>query len=140
MFSEMKANLIWYVPLCAAIVFYFVVPDVVSGHHNVALVLHRFSWLIFVSPSAYLFWSCILASVFTTIALLLVIPSFFALESPYYSRRHISTLGVVVGIAAVCFVIQFLIWGSFPLPVDSENYIHIRMIPFLPWPGSPFSG
>jgi len=31
-----------------------------------------------------------------------------------------------------------ILWGSFPLPVDKQGYIRIRMIPFLPWPETPF--
>ncbi|WP_372522376.1 hypothetical protein [Sulfuricaulis sp.] len=132
--SLMRANFIWYLPLSVAVVFYFVIPDVTSGYHNVVLVFHRFSWAIFISPSAYLFFTCVLASVFLPLLLLLMIPTFFDRDSSTYSRRYLWSLTIVIGIAIACFILQVIIWGSFPLPVDHEGYIHLRMIPFLPWP------
>ena len=140
LFSSMRTNLIWYIPLSVAVLFYFVIPDITSGYHNVMLVFSRFSWLVFISPAAYVFFSCVLASVFLPVQLMLIVPLFFNRESSTFGRRYLWSAGVVVGIAVACFILQVIIWGSFPLPVDSEGYIRIRMIPFLPWPESPLFG
>lgn len=139
-FAVMRVNLIWYIPLSVAVFLYFVVPDITSGYHNVALVFHRFSWPVLISPAAYIFISCLLASIFLPVQLMLMVPAFFDRESPAYGRRYVWSLCVFVGIAAACFVLQVLIWGSFPLPVDQKGYIHFRMIPFIPWPETPLFG
>ena len=136
----MRANLIWYVPLSAAVVFYFVISNAVTGYNNIALVFHQFTWAIFISPSAYLFFSCILATVFLPLQLLLMIPAFFDRSTPRYGQRYLLSFAIVVGIAVACFILQIIIWGSFPLPVDQDGYIHVRMIPFLPWPDTPLFG
>jgi hypothetical protein len=137
LFSGMKANLLWYIPLSGGILIYFIIPNLTSGYQNTALVFHRFSWLLFISPSAYLFLSSVLASVFFPIQLLLLIPVFFDPETSSFNRRYLKSFAIFVGIAVSCFLIQVIIWGSFPLPLDSEGYIHLRMIPFLPWPETP---
>lgn len=135
--KAMWGNLLWYIPLSVAVLAYFIIPNITSGYHNVALVFHRFSWLIFVSPAAYLFFSGVLASVFVPAQMMLIIPVFFDPDTPAYRRRYLWSVTIVVGIAVVCFILQIVIWGSFPLPVDHEGYIHVRMIPFLPWPETP---
>ena len=139
-YSVMRANLIWYIPLSVAVFFYLVIPDIISGYHNVTLVINRFSWLVFVSPAAYTFFSCVLASVFLPVQLMLMVPALFDRESSTYGRRYLWSFGIVMAIAVACFILQVIIWGSFPLPVDHEGYIRVRMIPFLPWPETPLFG
>ncbi len=64
MVRVMRFNLLWYVPLAASVFFYFVVANFNGGLHNIRLVFHRFSWALFFSPAAALFFSAIIASVF----------------------------------------------------------------------------
>lgn len=133
----MRANLLWYIPLCALAVGVLVIPGIVSGYHNVLIVFHRFSWLILVSPAAYVFFSCVLGSVLVPIQMMVAIPAFFDPEATAYRRRYLWSVGVVLGATVACFLLQVIIWGSFPTPVGHDGYIHVRMIPFLPWPQSP---
>jgi hypothetical protein len=133
----MKFNLIWYIPLSAWVLLYFVVPNFNSGLENIRLVFHRFSWSLFFSPAAALFFSAIVASLFVPFQLLLVIPGFFAAESIGCIKRYVWSLGVVVAIFVTAILLQAVIWGSFPLPVDKDGYIHVRLIPFIPWPDIP---
>jgi hypothetical protein len=42
-----------------------------------------------------------------------------------------------VAIFVTALLLQAVIWGSFPLPVDKDGYIHVRLIPFIPWPDIP---
>lgn len=135
--GTMRFNLVWYVPLCIWIVLYIIIPNLTSGLHNVALVFHRFSWGIFFSPSAYVFFSAVITSVFLPLQLLLVVLSFFDPDVPLSRRRHLWSFAVVVVIVLSALLLQAVIWGSFPLPVDKDGYIHVRMIPFIPWPDSP---
>lgn len=135
--STMKFNLLWFIPLCLTIIIYFIIPNVDSGYHNIRLVFHRFTWGIFFSPSAYIFFSSILATIFVPLQLLLLIITFFDRENPGYRRRYLWTVVAVLGIVVSMFVLQIIIWGSFPLPVDSKGYIHLRLIPFIPWPEQP---
>lgn len=138
LFTTMGFNLIWYLPLCLGILFYFIIPNVKSGYQNIAVVFQRFTWAIFFSPSSYLFLGSLIASVLLPLKLLLLIPIFFDKNISTYKRRYLSSFGVVVGIAISCVLLQIIIWGSFPLIVDKNGYIHIRIIPFFPWPETPF--
>jgi len=138
--SHMRTNLIWYIPVSAGMVFYFVIPNAVSGYHNITLVFHHFTWGIFISPAADLFFSCVLASVFLPLTLLLIIPAFFDPGASGYNRRYLLSFAFFIGIPVVCLILQVIIWGSFPLSVDQEGYTHLRMIPFLPWPETPLFG
>jgi hypothetical protein len=55
------------------------------------------------------------------------------------SRRLLLTAVLVVAAIWVSEIfLQFLIWGSFPLPVDAQGNERLRLIPFLPWPNQPF--
>lgn len=132
----MRFNLIWYVLLGIWIIFYFVVPNVASGFHDVSIVFHRFTWAIFFSPSAYFFFASVVASVFLPFQLLLMIPAFFDNTVPAYRRRYVWSLIMAIVIVISAILLQVIIWGSFPLPVDKDGYVHLRMIPFIPWPGS----
>jgi hypothetical protein len=135
--KSVRFNLIWYLPLCLGILFYFIIPNVKSGYDNITLVFQRFRLAIFFSPSLYLFFSAIVGSVLLPLKLLLLIPIFFDQNISTYKRRYLLSFGVVVGIAISCVLLQVIIWGSFPLIVDKNGYIHIRFIPFLPWPETP---
>ena len=134
--TMMRLNLLWYFPVGLAVMSFFVVPNFNSGYHNVALVFSRFSWVIFLSPAAYMFFSCVLWSVIMPFQLLLIIPSFFGADSGFYQRRYLWTIAVLVSLVAACVVQQVIIWGAFPLPADTNGIIRLRIIPFLPWPDS----
>ena len=140
LFANMRFDLIWFVPLCAAILFYFIVPNITSAYHNILLMFDRFTWGIFVSPSAYVFISAIVGSVGLPVVLLLLVPIFFNQDASGYKRRYLLSLGVAIDIVLSSLLLQVIIWGSFPLPVDKEGYIHLRLIPFFPWPETPLLG
>ncbi len=63
-----------------------------------------------------------------------MIPSFFDSETLGHTKRYLLSLGVIVAIIVTVILLQAVIWGSFPLPVDKNGYIHVRVIPFVPWP------
>jgi hypothetical protein len=130
----MRYNLLWYLPVAAWVVWYFIVPNVASGYQNVRLVFHHFTWAIFFSPSAYIFFSAVILSIFLPFRLLLFIPLLFVPDVQTYKRRYVWSFGIVVVIVISALLIQGVIWGSFPLPASKDGYIHLRMIPFIPWP------
>jgi hypothetical protein len=133
----MRLNLVWYVPLCLLVLFYFVVENALSGYENIRLVFARFFWGIFFSPSAYFFLGSILTSVILPIRLLLLIPMFFDRSSEAYGRRYLWSLCVVLAILVSAALLQILIWGSVPLTVAKDGHIHMRIFPFVPWPDYP---
>jgi hypothetical protein len=133
----MGFNLLWYVPLGVWVVFYFIIPNAVSGFHNVALVFRRFTWSLFFSPSAYVFFGAVFTSIFLPFQLFLMVPAFFDSEVLAYRRPYLWSLCMVITIAISAILLQAIIWGSFPLPADKDDYIHLRMIPFIPWPDMP---
>lgn len=133
-FVLMGKNLIWYIPLFAAVIFYLVIPNIASGYKNILIVLDRFSWLVLVSPAAAVFISALIASVMLPVQMMLFVPTLFDRASGTYSRRFLYTFGLVLGIVVACVILQIVTWGAFPLPVDHDGYVHVRMIPFVPWP------
>ncbi len=133
----MRYHLLWYVPLGVWVVLYFIVPNLVSGFNNLALVFYRFSWAVLFSPSTYVFFAAVFTSLVLPVQLFLLIPGFFERGVPMFQRRYLWALGVVLGIAISAVLTQTIIWGSFPLPTDKYAYIHVRMIPFIPWPDTP---
>jgi len=133
----MRLHLLWFVPLVVAVVLYLVVPSAVSGYRNTMLVIRRFTWGIFISPAAALYFGSILASVLLPLRLLLFIPAYFERSGRSWRRLWVPVL-VIIAIAVCELGLQFLVWGSFPLPADKEGYIRLTLIPFLPWPNRPF--
>jgi hypothetical protein len=74
------------------------------------------------------------------IKILSLIPVLFVDDqsNELYKNRYRFT---ILGILAICLgelVFLTLMWGSFPLDVDSQSYVHLRFIPFAPWPDSEF--
>jgi hypothetical protein len=137
--STMSFNAIWYIALFGWVIYYFVIPDAISAYANAKLVFKYFSWLLFISPSAAFCLTLTLAAIFLPIVLMLYIPTYFERtdENTAFRKRYIYTIVTVVAIWLAVLLIQFLIWGSFPIGFDKENYVHIRMIPFIPWPEAP---
>ena len=135
--KKLRFNLIWYIPLCLWVIFYFVVPSGVSGYQNIKLSLRYFTWIYLISPSAYVFFSMILASVVLPLQLLFYIPLLFSKDTVNYKKYLYSVL-IIIGIAVSAVLLQLIVWGSCPYEFDSNGYEHLRMIPFIPWPRLPF--
>ena len=130
--------LAWYLPLVALVLSFVVGVIGRVAWQDLRLVAHRFSVGVFFSPAAYLHFSALLASVFLPLQLLLAIPIHFNEKMPSYPRRYRLAFGLVFLIVASAVVLQFVIWGTFPLEADASHQIHLRLIPFIPWPDRPF--
>jgi hypothetical protein len=103
----------------------------------------RWSWAIFISPSAYVFFGALIDTAAAPVWMLLLVPAFFSKQSdgevnPTYKRRYAWTFLVIAGIFVIEIVNLTIMWGSFPLGVDAQHYIRLRMIPFIPWPDGGF--
>jgi len=138
--SRMKADLIWYVPLSVAVAILLVVPNLVNGYDTAAFVLRQFSWTVLTSPATYLFLACVFASAYLPLRLMLMIPPQFHPGSKRYGERYIVSFVIVIGVAVTCSILQSIMWGSCPLAVDQGGSVHIRLLPFLPWPDSEPTG
>jgi hypothetical protein len=138
--TTMRFDLIWYLPLCLLVLFYIIIPNAIAGYQNIRMELHRFTWAILFSPSAYIFLPALFASILAPIGLLNLIPTLFSRDADnqvyVFKGRYLWALLVALSIYVSAILIQFLIWGSLPLEVDRNREIHIRMIPFYPWPGT----
>ena len=132
----MSLDLIWYIIIFLFTIGYIIIPNIIVGYQNVVLSFRYFSFFIFFSPSAYLFYSSIIASVWLPISLILFIPNFFSKDSEnkFYNKRYLIAVLIILAIIISFFIIQVIIWGSSPYGVDNQGYIHLRMIPFYPWP------
>jgi hypothetical protein len=131
----MGFNLLWFLPLSAWLLFVSEGAALSSAYPNLVTFYHRSSWDVCLSPSAGVFFSAVAASIGLPIQPLWLIPSFvFNPSGDLYRRRYVWSAAIMGAVVISGFVVQFIIWGSFPLPVDSEGYVRIRMVPFFPWP------
>jgi len=125
-----------------------VVPVLHLDYDLLQTEFRRWTWAIFISPSAYVFSAVVVGAIVEPVSMLLLIPAFlFPIMRgeveihPTYRRPYVWGLFVVIGIVGI-LAIEFLnltvMWGSFPLVVDAQNFIRLRMIPFIPWPDGGF--
>ena len=136
-------NRIGYALISIFVVLYFVVPTARFDYSLLRIELGRVNWSSILplswSLSFYLFDGVLFASIAFPFTILGVIPKFFEREnSSLYRRRYLWTLLALLAIYPVEFLFVFLLWGSLPLDVDPQHYIHIRIIPFWPWPQRAF--
>jgi len=138
--SSLRWNLTWFIPVSIWVISRFVIPNAISAYQNFSLFFHEKWWLALLSPSAYIFEAAAFASVLSPLQLLSYIPVFFVNdpENSSYKRRYLWAACLVILIPISCVLIQYIIWGSFPFHTDKQGYGHLRMIPFIPWPQSPF--
>ncbi len=73
-------------------------------------------------------------SMFLPLRLLLYIPLFFGHNLSSYKHRYFWSLCVVLAVAICSALLELIVFGSFPLPAEKDGYLHIRFIPFIPWP------
>lgn len=136
--KEMRWNLTWYLPLGVFWGALFIIPVCHHAYKGAAMVVHHLSWLVWISPSAYFFWASTVGSVTAPIYGFFMIPALFDREAQAYKRRYLWAVCVVVGSTAMSVLCSFVSWGSFPLAADHAGFEHVRMIPFLPWPDTPY--
>jgi hypothetical protein len=135
-FSAMSFNLIWYTLIFIWIILYFVIPNIISAYNNLTIVFKNFSGLFFFSPSAYLFFLVTASSIYLPVQLMLIVPNYFEKNHDLYNKRYLWTILTILAIIILIYLQQILIWGSFPIGVEN-GLVHIRMIPFFPWPNTP---
>jgi hypothetical protein len=134
---------IWYGLLWVALIM-ALLPILRLDYELIQTEFRRWTWAIFISPSAYVFFSALVGSLVGPFQMLLLVPVFFVKETGdgqvngMYKRRYIWTLFVILGIVAAEIAILTLMWGSFPLDVDAQHRVRLRMIPFIPWPEGGF--
>jgi hypothetical protein len=136
--AVVRFNLLWYLPVFGFAIFLFSGAGLFYGYRDLVVIHRRWTWFALASPSAYFYFSSVIAQIDLPIRLSLMVPIFFERDHEAYRRKYLWTLLTLVGIVvAECFL-EVVIWGSFPLPVDGQGHIYIRMVPFLPWPNYPF--
>ncbi len=134
----MGYNRIWYALLWIVLIL-LLIPIAHFDYSTFRLVLNRWSWGIVLSPAAYVYFSSLVATIFFPVKVLALVPVYFDRQAAeLYSRRYKWTLLTLTIIAVGEFVILVLIWGAFPLEVDSSHYVRLRLIPFFPWPDREF--
>ncbi len=135
----MSWNVVWYAVYALWILFHYVIPTAISVFHNLGWIYKYSTWEIFISPAAYIFLSLSIGSIFFPIQCLFLIPGYFdKTVEQLFRRRYLWTLLTFIGLPVAMAVIGFILWGSCPLDVDKDSFIHLRFIPFFPWPSEPF--
>jgi hypothetical protein len=124
---------LWFIPLCVVVFFFVERHTVTWAFGALRLAWERWFWGTMISPSAVFCFSVIFASVVWPI---------YGLASVAYlvaAKQQWPWILLIIGaIVLLPLLTDFLIWGSFPLPTDQQGFIHLRMIPFIPWPGGDF--
>jgi hypothetical protein len=135
--KNMGWHLLWYLPLAIAIFFLVFLFDLVQGFRYTGILLSHWTWMLLLSPSAAAWFGATLVSIFMPVQVIFQIPTLF---DPYEGNRdvaHWSALAVVLVMLLWVFGSWVVIWGSFPLD-NATDGIHMRMIPFVPWPSQSF--
>jgi hypothetical protein len=67
---------------------------------------------------------------------MLFIPVFFSVDADRstYSRRYLFSCLVLAALLVSVVLIQFVIYGSFPLCWPKDGIERIRLVPFMPCP------
>jgi len=132
-------NWIWLAPALMIVLALVEIHTVPQGLQLIKLGWHRWNWGGLVSPSAYVCFSTILASVLVPIQGVFVAVVLLSSREPAtFRRRYLSTLLVVIGILVLPFVTDTITWGAFPFTFDASGAGRLRLIPFIPWPDAPY--
>lgn len=131
-------NRTWYALIWLLFILYWVIPVGKLEWELLATIHRRWTWAALLSPAADTFFPEMLGAFFVPMLMLLNIPTFFDTEHPAHSNRFLFSGLTVLGAGVSCFIVLTLMWGSFPLDVDANHMVHLRMIPFIPWPDAEF--
>jgi hypothetical protein len=132
-----------YTILVLWILYYVELENIIVAFRNfrwVFKILSSKSFLLIISPSADVYYMANLLTITVPIVILLIIPLIWNREQfpDFYKRRYLWTALSILSIFLLMFILTVIIWGSCPVEIDAERNIRIRMIPFIPWPNSPF--
>lgn len=136
----MRWNLLWYVPLAGAILFFPVLFDLVEAMDSIGRMLAHWTsrtWILFFSPAAALWASATVASVGIPLRTIFLLPISFNPETEDYNKRYRITAILLLEMSLSVFLAWVLIWGCFPF-TNGPDGVRLRMIPFYPWPAQPF--
>jgi hypothetical protein len=136
---------ILYTILVLLILYYVELENIIVALQNVRWVFKTLSWksfLLILSPSAYVFYIANLLTISVPIVILFIIIPIIIWNREqfpdFYKRRYLWTALAIISIFVLMLILTVIIWGSCPVEIDGERNIRLRMIPFIPWPNSPF--
>ena len=130
-------NWVWFVPLLLWVLKASVWRNLTSTYWLIKLAHHRWTWAVFLSPSAAVCAAAFGAWIILPLNLAFSIPVLFSDKRPA-KHPYWTSIGIVALIWISCLVLEAIIWGSFPLEVDKHGFGHLRLIPFFPWPQRPY--
>jgi hypothetical protein len=137
--KNMGKNRIWYVCLWLVLAVFFIA--LLHFHYDICRIeLRRATWTVFLSPSAYIFVGAMFSTILFPVKILSMIPVLFVdnESNELFKKRYVLSLLAVLGICVGEFFFLTLMWGSFPLEVDAQHFVHLRLIPFVTWPDRDF--
>lgn len=132
---------VWFLPLCVMVLSLVERHTVTYGFAILKLGYERWSWGIFLSPSAHFCLQVLAASI--SLPLLGLVFVAFVVKNPAdwnlkARQRWLYSVLLIVGIFLLPFIAEALMWGSFPFTFDDQGVSRLRMIPFIPWPSADF--
>ena len=131
----LRWNWLWFVPVCVVVLSLVEVHTTSLAWQLLKLAYKRWTWGVFLSPSAY-FCACVLvASVSWPLLGLLRVSVELKLRQ---RNRYLRVLGMVIFILVLPAITDALLWGSFPFTFGHDGVARLRMIPFIPWPTGKF--
>jgi hypothetical protein len=138
--SLLRWHWLWFLPFLGYVIVAVERTAIISSYVQARFAFYNLTFgtifLLLLSPSADL---CVILN---TCSLILPIAwlgwLFHILTVPRGTitirYRMVYSVLIILGIFAVPFIIEVLIWGSYPIVFDDQGFEHIRMIPFFPWP------
>jgi hypothetical protein len=130
---------LWFVPLCVVVLLVVEWHTVTYAFTILKLGYQRWSWGALFSPSAYFCLGIIETSVDWPIRGLWLITVLIKSANELKARqRLLYSVLLIVGIFLLPFIVEALIWGSFPFVIDDQGISRLRLFPFIPWPWGRF--
>jgi hypothetical protein len=134
----LRYDLLWFAPVFIWIFQYIVLQNVVAGYGTSRYIIDKLGMETVMSPSAYMYFLSLFAAILAPVMIYSRIPGLFEETSRHYRRRYLLAFGLIASIWISAVAFQFVLWGSFPVIKDRQGQLRIRMVPFLPWPETPF--
>jgi hypothetical protein len=137
---RLRWHWLWFIPLCILILAWVESYTVKKAIAVISLIRQRWDWGVVISPSGDFCFTVLMVSVlWPLIGLFLIAVVVSSRVELTIRQRVIYSLLLTIGIIALPFVADALIWGSFPFEIDDQGFSRLRMFPFVPWPGYRFS-
>lgn len=132
MLTNMRWNLIWYLPLVVYFILRLFWPNAELYWEGLVSTFRHYGEFVLLALSpAFGLWLAALHALCVAPFAILIVPFFFQPESTYYPRRYLWSFLLAASTYGTCLLLVWVILGSWPFLTDGSRHIRIRTIPFI---------